>query len=44
MTTYLVHSDEEIYLISIYDKSEIDSVPKSYLKVMVDNLLKGRNK
>jgi len=36
--TYLVTEDREVYLMTIYDKSEFDSVDDRTLKILVANL------
>ena len=42
--TYLINQQNEVYLISIYDKSEIDSVSKEVLKSIADQILRDRPK
>jgi len=39
--TYLINEKQELYLLSIYDKSEIDAIPVSYLKILAEKILKG---
>jgi len=39
--TYLINEKAELYLLSIYDKSEIDAIPVPYLKILADKILKG---
>jgi mRNA-degrading endonuclease RelE of RelBE toxin-antitoxin system len=36
--TYVVDDDNEVYLLTIFDKSEFDSVSTKTLKVIIDNL------
>jgi len=35
--TYLVHREKEIYLVAIYDKSEVDSLSKEQIKILLTN-------
>ena len=37
--TYLVIENKEVYLLTIYDKSEFDSIDDKVLKSIIDNLL-----
>jgi hypothetical protein len=37
--TYLVSENKEIYLLSIYDKTDFDSISDSTLKRIINNLL-----
>jgi hypothetical protein len=34
--TYVVHRDSEIFLVAIYDKSEIENLTKSQLKALLE--------
>lgn len=36
--TYLVNENKEVYLLTIYDKSEFDSIDDKVLKSIIDNL------
>jgi mRNA-degrading endonuclease RelE of RelBE toxin-antitoxin system len=36
--TYIVTDDNEVYLLTIFDKSEFDSISKKMLKSIIDNL------
>ena len=36
--TYVISEDKEIYLLTIYDKSEFDSVDDKTLKKIIDNI------
>lgn len=40
MITYLVTEEGDIYLLTIYDKSEIDSVDDKTLKEMIEEINK----
>lgn len=37
--TYLVNENKEVYLLTIYDKSEFDTIDDKVLKSIIDNLL-----
>lgn len=41
--TYVVSDEREVYLLTIYDKSELDNVSTKTLKTIIDNL-KTNNK
>lgn len=36
--TYLVHENKEVYLLTIYDKSELDSIDDKILKSIIQSL------
>ena len=37
MITFLVKQEKEIYLVAIYDKSEIENLHKDQLKTLLEN-------
>jgi mRNA-degrading endonuclease RelE of RelBE toxin-antitoxin system len=37
--TYLVNENKEVYLLTIYDKSEFDTIDDKVMKSFIDNLL-----
>jgi len=37
--SYLVTEDSEIYLLTIYDKSELDSIDDKTIKTIIENLI-----
>jgi hypothetical protein len=40
--TYLVKAEKDIFLISIYDKSDMDALPIAYLKEIAERVFKER--
>lgn len=39
--TYVVTEDQEVYLLTIYDKSEFDTLDDKMIKVIIENLKNG---
>ena len=41
--TFLVTKDEEVYLLTIYDKSEMENIDDRDLKLQVEEIIKSKN-